>query len=880
MLKTYKLFILVCLLAFAGVSRGQEYTTLIKDHLTANRAALGITDQDIEEIGISSQVFSERNSVTHVYAVQKHNTIEIFNGNVSVAFKNGEVIHVGNNLQQDIASRVNATVAVLSPIQAATSAVGALGLGGASFSIDQTISSNEFVLNQGGVSLENVPVKLVYQPTLTNELKLAWDLSIHTLDSKYWYSVRVDALNGELIEQNDWVVSCTFESHGHENAFASSKIQDKKETGFGLKEEMIIDDLLAGEQYNVFPVPVESPNHGDRSIVTEPQDLGASPFGWHDTNGAEGAEFTITRGNNVWAQEDANGNNGVGDAPDGGAELVFDFPLDDSQDASTFTEAATTNLFYWNNIMHDVFYNYGFDEASGNFQENNYGNGGSPSDFVFADSQDGSGTNNATFGTPPDGQNPGMTMFLWTTSGEDAELTIDAGPLAGTYPITFSTFSDNWPADGLTGDLAIALDDNASASTDELDACDTLTNGPELDGNIAVVRRGECNFTVKVEAAQAEGALGVVIVNNVATAPINLGGDSAIATIPAGMLTQADGEAIIAALEGGTDINVTITGGRRIDGDLDNGIIAHEYGHGISNRLTGGRFNTNCLFNDEQMGEGWSDYFGMVLTMEVGDTAEEGRGVGTYAINQPITGGGIRPRPYSTSFAVNDLTYADVADPNISQPHGIGTVWATMLWDMTWAFIDQYGFDTDFYNGTGGNNIAIQLVMDGLKLQPCNPGFITGRDAIIEAVAINNLIPEEEKDFAVCTIWNVFANRGAGFSASQGSSQNRFDQTEAFDLPPDELTNCDPLLSTEENALDSGFRVFPNPSNGQITINVAGTFGNGQVRIFDINGREVFNMDATLQGSISVNAAGLSKGVYIMSITSESNSFTSKLIIE
>ncbi len=45
------------------------------------------------------------------------------------------------------------------------------------------------------------------------------------------------------------------------------------------------------------------------------------------------------------------------------------------------------------------------------------------------------------------------------------------------------------------------------------------------------------------------------------------------------------------------------------DGDLDNGIIVHEYGHGVSNRLAGGPANTSCLNNQEQMGEGWSDYF-------------------------------------------------------------------------------------------------------------------------------------------------------------------------------------------------------------------------------------------------------------------------------
>ena len=65
-----------------------------------------------------------------------------------------------------------------------------------------------------------------------------------------------------------------------------------------------------------------------------------------------------------------------------------------------------------------------------------------------------------------------------------------------------------------------------------------------------------------------------------------------------------------------------------------------------------------------------------------------------------------------------------------------------------------------------------------MKLQPCSPGLVDGRDAIIAA------------DQAIyggahlCEIWEAFAARGLGFSADQGSSNSRSDGTEAFDLPP------------------------------------------------------------------------------------------------
>ncbi|MCB0617728.1 MAG: M36 family metallopeptidase, partial [Saprospiraceae bacterium] len=127
---------------------------------------------------------------------------------------------------------------------------------------------------------------------------------------------------------------------------------------------------------------------------------------------------------------------------------------------------------------------------------------------------------------------------------------------------------------------------------------------------------------------------------------------------------------------------------------------------------------------------------------------------------------------------INPFTYAATNDVNnISQPHGVGFVWCSMLWDMTWLLIDEYGFDPDFYNGTGGNNIAMQLVTEGMKIQPCGPGFIDGRDAILEADM--QLYGGANQ----CLIWEAFAKRGLGVSASQGSANSRTDQVEAFDLP-------------------------------------------------------------------------------------------------
>ncbi|MBK9017885.1 MAG: M36 family metallopeptidase [Saprospiraceae bacterium] len=113
--------------------------------------------------------------------------------------------------------------------------------------------------------------------------------------------------------------------------------------------------------------------------------------------------------------------------------MIFIFPIDLTQAPSTYRPAAVTNLFYWNNHIHDFAHAYGFDEANGNFQVNNYGNGGAGNDDVRAEAQDGSGTNNANFSTPPDGQRPRMQMYIGTNPNPDVDGDLDNGVIAHEY---------------------------------------------------------------------------------------------------------------------------------------------------------------------------------------------------------------------------------------------------------------------------------------------------------------------------------------------------------------------------------------------------------------------------------------------------------------
>ncbi|MEX1358541.1 MAG: S8 family serine peptidase [Gaiellaceae bacterium] len=66
-----------------------------------------------------------------------------------------------------------------------------------------------------------------------------------------------------------------------------------------------------------------------------------------------------------------------------------------------------------------------------------------------------------------------------------------------------------------------------------------------LAGKIALIDRGVCTFSTKVRNAQTAGAVGVLIVNNVAGDPVGMAHDGGVfPTIPAAMLGKAEGNSI------------------------------------------------------------------------------------------------------------------------------------------------------------------------------------------------------------------------------------------------------------------------------------------------------------------------------------------------
>ena len=560
-----------------------------------NHAEWGLNAEDIDNLQVSDMYKTQHNGVTHIYFNQAINNTPIYNAIAGVHItEDGQAYMAGHRLIAEASSKVVSSARAITPAQALMAATQHLGIENAAIKPinDETESGDATVFSGSNFSRSDITVKPCYVMTSNGKLSSAWDLAIDDNRNPDYWSLRVDASTGKVADQTNWTNYCEFD-HDHSGS-CGSNAHDVR-TSFQPVEAATA--AAASGSYRVFALPAESPTHGPHVLVTNPHLPGSSPFGWHDVDGSGTPNYTITRGNNVHAYPDLNDNDqSTGGEPDGGPSLVFDEPYDGSTAPIDQLETAVINLFYMSNMVHDVAYIFGFDEEAGNFQANNFGNGGRGGDHVNSEAQDGSGTNNANFATPPDGGSGRMQMYVWNSGGEVFQVTAPPA-VSGGYESADASFGPNIITNNIDIEAEIVIARDADPDNPTF-ACGDIENASELDGKIALIDRGGCFFDLKTINAQNAGAV-AVIVCNFDPSPAGMGpsGTQPDPDIPAISLGSQDCEKIRVWVGQGLTGRIKAPEGNLVDldGDFDNGIIAHEYAHGISNRLTGGPSLAGCL---------------------------------------------------------------------------------------------------------------------------------------------------------------------------------------------------------------------------------------------------------------------------------------------
>lgn len=268
------------------------------------------------------------------------------------------------------------------------------------------------VFGEGNAAERPVTAELVWYPAdRGRDLRLAWLTDIESSGQEWWQSV-VDADSGAILDRTS--------RYAH-----------------------------AGPEGTVF-------------TGQHPEAAGATTRTVVPLTGLDGSwvSGTTTSGNNVNAYLDRDDNDSNDEYQPNAADQHFNYTFTDAWRTTADIDsvaaldadrdAVITQLFYYTNVMHDWLYGHGFDEASGNFQVDNFGRGGSGGDPVLAEAQDGyefacddgNATpnettdrcqNNANFGTPGDGSSPRMQMYMWIPPRPFRDGDLDGDVIAHEY---------------------------------------------------------------------------------------------------------------------------------------------------------------------------------------------------------------------------------------------------------------------------------------------------------------------------------------------------------------------------------------------------------------------------------------------------------------
>ncbi|MDQ2794883.1 MAG: extracellular metalloproteinase, partial [Bacteroidota bacterium] len=393
-----------------------------------------------------SSAYAEANGLEHIYVQQAHAGIPVYNHMATLAFARGRLAtHTGKFVPAKLLAGL--------PTAPALNAAGAVNR--ALLHVAPTAAVVPVLLSEDGgpearhtfagtgVARRDIVASLTWAVDEAGRPHLAWNVNVEMLHSPDWWNVRVDAATGLILGQDNWTVE--------------EKAADASTTAAGAARPQAKTQLqppppppsATSSSFFVVGYPRENPGTLGLQTETDPwlkagAGNNATTHGW---NFDGTTNYVTTRGNNVAAYDDslkANAPGRYATSSTPAPTLTFAFAYNAAAAPTTRANrnAATVNLFYWNNIIHDLTYQYGFTEAAGNFQADNLGRGGAGNDYVRAEAQDGSGTNNANFSTPDDGSSGRMQMFLWGAAPTAYNLQVSApATVAGSYPAVEGSFS-------------------------------------------------------------------------------------------------------------------------------------------------------------------------------------------------------------------------------------------------------------------------------------------------------------------------------------------------------------------------------------------------------------------------------------------------------
>jgi len=343
---------------------------------------LGLESKDIATLLKSREYRSRGERVTHLVFDQSVDGVSVFGGRMQFQIRDdGAVLGVAHtaipisNLPAAVITADDAVRAAIDNVRPEL-AFGPQATNGPS-------GKQQLTQFGRGPFKSDIDARLVVFP-MPAEARLAWQVVLEPPGLPQKYEVLIDAVTREVLYRRNRVL------------YADGVGRVLQSNATAAINPKLLDPHPVGAGAPPFGCPPPT-NHLTRSLSTLFRDPATVLAG---TGRLQGNNVHVFRG-----APDVEG--ALGTVQPDGWHFEFTFNTAD---------AAETQLFFLSNFLHDFFYDLGFDEAAGNFQENNFGRGGLGGDSLAAVAR-ASGRNNATFEPNPDGQRSIMSMFLWDATG-------------------------------------------------------------------------------------------------------------------------------------------------------------------------------------------------------------------------------------------------------------------------------------------------------------------------------------------------------------------------------------------------------------------------------------------------------------------------------
>jgi len=428
--------------ALTGPAPGKAGQAIVLDFLTANAGLYGLATADLANLHWKGESLDRKSGLRMVRFEQTLNGLPVFQSDTRVTLdKDGRIFRVVGLLAPNGPVNAIAISPQVTPQQALTTALHSVGI----------------TLDPTKLRLQNATADGTRAEVVTGDARIAGTVASHLVYFPLgpgvlvpaWQQVTFTKGKGSTGDWNTLVDAGTGTLLWRKNMRSYASTQEARFSVY-----VQADGITPAESPAPHSPTTVTPGSGTqfpeiaRTTVnmSVAQNLTASPNGWIDDGG------NTTTGNNTdtYLDTDADDTPDTGLLDDNGRPVgntdvntnQRDFlgtgyaytpaPMGGNPDAGTAptdTQAqrgTVTHLFYLTNWYHDRLYNLGFDEASGNFQTNNFGNGGTGGDPVLAECQDGSGTDNSNFATPPDGTSGRMQMFLFDFPTPERDGSLDA----------------------------------------------------------------------------------------------------------------------------------------------------------------------------------------------------------------------------------------------------------------------------------------------------------------------------------------------------------------------------------------------------------------------------------------------------------------------